>query len=170
MNLTSAYSRVAFGSGGIPSWGNWLNNWTVSLGASFPIFAGGRIRGEQLVAQATVDEARARLDQTRELAALDARQSVAQLQQAEAALGASLGTAEQAARAYSIAEVRFKEGISTQLELSESRLLLQQSRANRAQSARNVQVARMRLALLRDLPLGTGIKIHLPAYSCLYFI
>jgi hypothetical protein len=125
-------------------------------GASFPLFTGGRIRGEQLVAQASVDEARARLDQTRELAALDARQSVAQLQQAEAAFAASSGTSEQASRAYAIAEVRFREGISTQLELSESRLLLEQARANRVLAARNLQVARMRLALLKDLPLGSG--------------
>ena len=57
---------------------------------------------------------------------------------------------------YTIAEVRYREGISTQLELSESRLLLEQSRANRAMAARNLQVARMRLALLKDLPLGSG--------------
>ncbi|MBL8982815.1 MAG: TolC family protein [Gemmatimonadetes bacterium] len=153
--LSSAYSRVGFGTG-IPSWGSFLNNWTVTLGASFPLFVGGRIRGEQMIAQAGVDEARARLEQTRELAALDARQSVFQLQQAEAAFGASQGTSEQAARAYSIAEVRFREGISTQLELSESRLLLEQAAVNRAQAARNLQVARMRLALLRDLPLGSS--------------
>ncbi|MGQ0649117.1 MAG: TolC family protein, partial [Gemmatimonadaceae bacterium] len=155
VSVSSDYTRVGFGTG-VPAWGNWLNNWTVSLGASFPLFTGGRLRGERLIAEASVDDARARLDQTRELAALDARQSVAQLQQAEAALAASLGTADQAVRAYTIAEVRFLEGISTQLELSESRLLLEQARANRALAARNVQVARMRLALLKDLPLGTG--------------
>ncbi len=155
VSVSSAYSRVGFGTG-LPSWGSFLNNWTVSVGASFPIFVGGRIKGGQLVAQADVDEARARLEQTRELATLDARQSVFQLQQAEAALAASQGTSEQALRAYSIAEVRYREGISTQLELSESRLLLEQAAVNRAQAARNVQVARMRLALLRDLPLGTG--------------
>ena len=155
VSLSSAYSRVGFGTG-IPSWGSFLNNWTVALGASFPLFVGGRIKGEQLIAQAGVDEARARLDQTREFAALDARQSVFQLQQAEAAFNASQGTSEQAARAYSIAEVRFREGISTQLELSESRLLLEQAAVNRAQAARNLQVARMRLALLRDLPLGSS--------------
>lgn len=155
VSLSSAYSRVGFGSG-VPNWGSFLNNWTVSVGASFPLFSGGRLKGQQLVAQATVDEARARLEQTRELAALDARQSMFQLQQAEAALAASQGTAEQAARAYSIAEVRFREGISTQLELSESRLLLEQAAVNRALASRNVQVARMRLALLRDLPLGSG--------------
>lgn len=159
ISLSSAYSRVAFGAGGIPSWGNWLNNWTVSLGASFPIFNGGRIRGEQLVARAGAAESRARLDQTRELAALDARQTMAQLQQAEAALRASSGTTQQAARAYTIADVRYREGISTQLELSESRLLLEQARANRAVAARNLQVARMRLALLKDLPLGSGAAL-----------
>ena len=156
VSVTTAYSRVAFGAGGVPGWGNWLNNWTVALGASFPLFTGGRIKGEQLVARAGVEESRARLDQTRELAALDAQQSIAQLQQAEAALAASAGTSGQAARAYTIAEVRFREGISTSLELSESRLLLEQARANRAMAARNVQVARMRLALLKDLPLGAG--------------
>jgi outer membrane protein len=156
ISLSSQYGRVAFGSGGVPAWNNFLNNWTVALGASFPLFTGGRIRGGEMMARAAVDETRAQLDQTRELAALDARQSLAQLQQAEAALAASAGTTEQAARAYAIADVRFREGISTQLELSESRLLLEQSRANRAQAARNLQVARMRLALLKDLPLGSG--------------
>jgi outer membrane protein len=156
ISVTSAYSRVAFGAGGVPAWGNWLNNWTVSVGASFPLFTGGRIRGTQLIAKADVEESRAQLDQTRELAALDAQQSIAQLQQSEAALAASAGTSEQAARAYTIAEVRYREGISTSLELAESRLLLEQARANRALAARNVQVARMRLALLKDLPLGAG--------------
>ena len=99
---------------------------------------------------------RARLDQTRELAALDAAQTIAQLQQAEAALAASVGTTEQATRAFAIANVRYREGLSTQIELSESRLNLDQARINRAQAARNLQVARMRLALLRDLPLGTA--------------
>ncbi|MFP5354511.1 MAG: TolC family protein [Gemmatimonadota bacterium] len=141
ISVSSAYSRVAFGRGGPPTWGNWLNNWTVALGANFPIFTGGRIRGEELVARAGVEESRARLDQTRELAALDAQQTIAQLQQAEAALAASVGTAEQASRAYTIADVRYREGISTQIELTESRLNLEQARINRAQAARNLQVA-----------------------------
>jgi outer membrane protein TolC len=81
---------------------------------------------------------------------------MATLAEAEAAWEASAGTAEQAQRAYGIAEVRYREGISAQVELSESRLLLQQAQANRAQSARDLQVARIRLALLRDLPLGSG--------------
>jgi hypothetical protein len=45
--------------------------------------------------------------------------------------------------------------VSTQLELSDSRLLLQQAQANRAQAARDVQTARARVALIADLPLGS---------------
>jgi outer membrane protein TolC len=156
LTLSTSYGRVAFPNAGVPNWNQFVNNWTVTVGASMPLFTGGRIRGENTVAQANVAEAKARLQQTREFASLDARQAVAQLQQAVATLAASGGTAEQATRAYSIAEVRFREGLSTQLELTESRLLLQQARANRAQAARDFQVARLRLTLLKDLPLGSG--------------
>jgi len=156
ITLSTSYGRVAFPTGGLPDWNQFVNNWTVTLGASMPLFTGGRIRGENVVAQANVAEAKARLQQTRELASLDARQAIAELQQAVATLAASGGTANQATRAYNIAEVRFREGLSTQLELTESRLLLQQARANRAQAARDFQVARLRLTLLKDLPLGAG--------------
>jgi len=57
-------------------------------------------------------------------------------------------------RAYAIAEVRFREGLATQIELSDARLLLQQAEANTATAARDREVARLRLALLRDLPLS----------------
>jgi hypothetical protein len=53
--------------------------------------------------------------------------------------------------------VRYKEGISTQIELNDARILLEQAVANRALAARNLQVARVKLALLPDLPLqATG--------------
>jgi outer membrane protein TolC len=156
ISLSSQYAKLNFPSDPAPGLKNWLTNWSVAVGASFPIFTGGANQGGTMIAQATVDDSRARLQQTRELAALEARQVLAQLEQAEAQLAASAGTSEQAARAYSIADVRYREGISTQLELSESRLLLEQARANRALAARNVNVARMRLALLKDLPLGAG--------------
>jgi outer membrane protein TolC len=119
-----------------------------------PIFTGGRISGQIKAAEAGLIEARERLQQSEDGAALEARLAIAELEQAEAAWAASVGTAGEATRGYEIAEVRFKEGISTPLELADSRVQLQQARANRATSARNVAVARMKLALLRDLPLG----------------
>ncbi len=151
--LTSQYGRTAYPSSGFPNWRDFRQDWTVGVEMRVPLFAGGRIRGDEMVAQANVTEARARVDQARELAALDAQLALATLRQAEASWAASSGTSGQAGRAYSIAQIRYREGISTQLELTESRILLQQALANRAMAARNLQVARIRLALLRDLPL-----------------
>lgn len=157
VSLTSAYSRVAYPGSGLPSWSQFLTNWSVALGLAVPIFTGGRIKGDKLIASANLDEARLRLRQTAEFAELDARSSTRQLQTALEALHASEGTVEQAERAYRIAEVRFSEGISTQTELLEARLALAVARGNRAQASRDAQIARVRMALLPHLPLtGTG--------------
>ncbi len=157
LSLTSQYGKVAFPLTGLPQSGSFRTNWTIGVASQVPLFTGGRIKGDQLVAEANVREAQARYDQLREFAALDSRVTINNLLQARAAWQASLGTAEQAARAYSIAEVRYKEGISTQIELNDSRILLEQAVTNRALAARNLQVARVKLALLADLPLqSTG--------------
>jgi outer membrane protein len=162
LRLTSAFARIAYPSSGFPGWNDFLSDWTVSLAMQVPIFTGGRLRGDRIVAHADLDEARLRLQQTREQAALDARTSIASLDAAEAAWAASAGTVEQARRAYSIAEIRFREGISTQTELGDSRLLLQQAEANRAQAARDLRVARVRLQLLPNLPLGGAVVSTAP--------
>ena len=153
LSLVSNYQRLYFPIGNIPQLNQGVNNWTVGFQTSFPILDGGRIKGDQTIAQAGVAQAKAQRDQTKEFAALDTRVALTALREAEAAWEASRGTADQAQRAYAIDEVRYREGISTQTDLSASRLLLEQARANRAQAARNLAVARVRLVLIRDLPI-----------------
>lgn len=155
--LSSRYAPVAFPAGSdIPEPGDFRNDWTVSLNLSVPILTWGRLRGTEMVAEGNLSEAQARLQQTREAADLEARLARNELLNAQATLQSNTSTAQEAARAYEIAQIRFREGISTQLELSDARLLLEQAEVNRAQGLRDVQVARARLALLADLPLGTG--------------
>jgi outer membrane protein TolC len=156
LQLSTAYSRLAYPSSGLPSLADFSPNWTVTLATSIPIFQGGRIHGDRMVAESNLRDAQARLEQAREGAALDSRVALNTLRQAEATLAASAGTAAQAERAYQIAEVRFREGISTQLELNDTRNQLAQALVNRAQASRDVQVARVRLALLPDLPVQTA--------------
>jgi len=153
LSLTSAFGRVAYPSGIFPSWSDFRSNWTVGGSLTLPIFTGGNIHGDEQIATAGLQQARAQLQQTRELAELDALNALNRLEAAQAQMNASRGTAEQAARAYQIATVRYKEGISTQTELNDAQIQLQQAQANRATAARDLQVARIRLALLRDLPL-----------------
>jgi outer membrane protein TolC len=154
--VVSSYQRLYFPTGAITAFGVPRENMTVGLSTNFPIFTGGRIKGNEMVAQASLDETRAQLRRTREFAALDTRVALNDLAQAEAQFSASAGTAEQAQRAYDIDQVRYREGISTQTDLTQSRLLVEQAAANRALAARNLAVARVRLALLRDLPLQAG--------------
>lgn len=154
--ITSGYQRLFFPAGVAPEFNDYRENWTIGVSASVSLLSGGRTRGSVLMADANLREARARLKQTREFAALDSRITLSQLAQAEAAWRASQGTAEQARRAYTIDEIRYKEGISTQTELTQSRLLAEQAMMNRAVAARDLAVARMRLALLKDLPLSAG--------------
>ena len=154
--ITSAYQRLYFPSNPfLSNISSGVNNWTVGISTNFPVLDGGRIKGDRLVAESGLQQARAQREQTRQFAALDARVALTALEEAQATWSSSQGTADQAQKAYAIDQVRYREGISTQTDLSQSRLLLEQAKANRAQAARNLAVARVKLALLRDLPIGT---------------
>lgn len=153
ISLTSDYAAFGYPDDVSPVSSDYLSDWVVVLGFQVPFFTGGRVTGDVAVALAGLEQARLRLRQTRELAQLDARNTQLQLAAAAAAWDASAGTEEQADRAYQIAEIRYREGISTQTELNDLRIQLAQAQANRAQAARDLQVARMRLALLPSLPL-----------------
>lgn len=139
----------------VPNFDDWRTNWTVGAAVSLPILTGGRIKAEEVAARADIDESKARLQLVKELADLDGESARAELRAARSEWEASAGTTQQAQRAYEIAELRYREGLSTQLELADSRLLLAQAQFNRARAARDLQLTRVRFALLPELPLAT---------------
>ncbi len=157
VQLTSAYQRYGYPADGAlvqNLFGAYYPNWTVSLGVSVPLFLGGKLTGDRMVAEANLAEAQQSLQQVRELAELDAHTAMSQLSMAAASYDASVGTDSQAARAYAIAEVRFQEGISTQVELQQSRTQYEQARLNRVLAARDLEVARLRVVFIKDLPVA----------------
>ncbi|HET8625421.1 MAG TPA: TolC family protein [Gemmatimonadales bacterium] len=154
VTVSSNFAQIAYPSDAFPGSDDFLTDWTIGVGVSVPLFTGGRISGSVGAARANLRDAELRLQQTREAAQVDARNTVLALEATAAAVEASQGTVEQASRAYSIAELRYREGLSTQTELLESRLQLVQAQANRARDARDYEVVRIRLALLPALPLG----------------
>jgi outer membrane protein TolC len=160
ISLNSTYSRIAYPSNFLPTFDR--SNWSVGATLNLPVLTGGRQRGDEQVARAELEQSRLQLRQTQELAALDSRSAWAELLAARATWEASAGTVQQATRAHEIADVRYRAGVSTQLELSDARLLQQQAEANRAQAARDLQVARARIALLPDLPIGTSATPRQP--------
>ncbi|MEO7273873.1 MAG: TolC family protein [Vicinamibacterales bacterium] len=154
VSLTSSYGEVAYPSGALPAAGDFRRNWTVGALMQLPLLTGGRQRADEVIARADIHEAQARLQQSREQAVVDTRTAYEELKAAQASWQASAGTVQQAERAYQIAELRYREGVSTQLELSDAQILLVQAQATRAQAARDLQVARARVALLPNLPLS----------------
>ncbi len=152
--LVSNLGRNAYPEEAFPAWDDFRTNWTVGLALQVPIFTGWRTSSEVRAAEADLVESKARLKQAEELAWLDTQNARAQLEAARAAWAATEGAIEQAQRAYELAELRYGQGVSTQLEVSDVRLALEQSRANRARAARDLQVARVRVALLPHLGLN----------------
>jgi outer membrane protein len=159
--LTSDYGRVAYPASGLPSWGDTRDNWTVGIGVRVPIFRGGALQADVLAAEARLEDARAARDAAAKLATLEARDVIERLSTAREVWRVSSGVVEQARRAYDIADVRYREGISTQLELDNARLLLRQAEGNRALAARDLEIAQARVALLAELPLGASAQLTL---------
>ena len=152
VNLGSSFTAYAYDP--LPAFNR--RDWSVGATVSLPILDGGRRKANRAIAQASLDESREQLQEVRELAEFDQRSAHATWQAARAAWEATSGTVEEAQRAYQIADVRYREGLSTQLELNDARLALERAEATRAQAARDLQVTRSRLALLPDLPVGAG--------------
>jgi outer membrane protein len=150
------YSKKGYATGFWPPSGNWFDDFNLGFGLTWPIFTGGRILGQRRGAKADLEIAQQSLKLTREQAALDNVSVTSRLKEAEDNAEATQSVVEQAERAYQIAELRFKEGLSTQTELQDVRLQLEAARANRASAFRDLQVARLRLALLPYLPIGTA--------------
>jgi outer membrane protein TolC len=154
ITLKSTFARIGYPANGLPWNADFVSDWTVGVNVSVPLWTSGRLTGNAWVAEASLEQARARASQARDGAALDARRAMEQLQTSVATWVATQGTVEQAERAYEIATIRYQEGISTQTELSDARLLLEQAQGTRATAARDARVASARLRLLRDLPLA----------------
>lgn len=153
LSLNSTFGGVNYPDALLPGFSEWRPNWTVGLGLQVPLFTGFRITADVRTAEADLMEARAQHDQVVELVRLDTLDAAKALEASELVWEATATSIEQAERAYGIAELRYREGISTQLELADARLLLEQARATRASAARELQVARIRVALLPRLPL-----------------
>jgi outer membrane protein len=156
----SQYGVVGYSDSLLPSLGAFRDNWTVGATLQIPIYTGGRIAAEVDSARADLAEAEAQLGQTVEAAQLDTESALAELRAAREIWEATASTVQQAERGYEIATLRYKEGVSIQLEIENARLQLAQARVNRAQAARDLWVAQTRVDLLPFLPLGGAIPVQ----------
>ena len=121
----------------LPSAGNFRRDWNASLSLSWALFEGLRTRGQVAQAREMLTQAQLQLAQTREQVALEVAQARAELERSRALLVARRQTVSQAQRAQHLASVRYANGITTPLEVSDARLALQQAQVNEAQALRD---------------------------------
>jgi outer membrane protein TolC len=121
---------------------------------SLSLFDGLRTRWESDEARHSVTIARERLAQVEEMIALTVEQAYRNVERARAQIDARQQTINQAERALRLAELRYDQGISTQLEVADSRLQLHRARINHAQALYDYSVA------LAELERATGVKIQ----------
>lgn len=139
VNLQANLSRQAFPSGFVPE--DWQDDWTVGFVVQWPLFQGMRRGAEVDAARAQVRQAELQADQLREGVRLEYEQAHGELEQARAQITAASRNVTQATRVYELTELRYTEGLATQLDVSDARLALQQARMNEANAYHDFYLA-----------------------------
>ncbi len=136
---------------------DWRRDWMVSFQMSVPVFTGFRTHGQVQQTQGELDQARLQRDQVREGMALELEAALGEFESARAQIQARRATVDEARRTLELAELRFRSGLATQLDVSGARLLLEQARVNEAQSLFNYMHALARLERVSggEIPLVT---------------
>lgn len=154
LSVGTTLSNQAFPQEVSPFDARFRRNWNAEVRLSVPLFLGMRTVGSVRRAEAVLEQARAERDQVVEQVGLDVAQARAELDRAQALVGARRATVRQAQRAQHLASVRYANGMSTQLEVTDARLLAQQAETNEVQAARDYlfALAQLERALGRPVP------------------
>ncbi len=139
LSVATTYTQQSFPSGVFPS--TFRNGWNGEVKLSFPIFLGFKTGGTVERARAGLLRAQAQRDQAREQVALEVAQAKAEVERAWSLLAARRETVRQAKRAQHLAGVRYTNGMATQLEVSDARVLAQQAAVNQVQATRDYLLA-----------------------------
>lgn len=125
-----------------------------SVKLEWPLFQGFRTFGGVQRATAELRRAEAQREQAREAVALQVAQARQEVLHTQATLAARRGTAALARRAHHLASVRWQNGLSTQLEVSDARLQQQTAEVNEAAAFKDYRLALLRLERVTGHPLA----------------
>ncbi|NMC44487.1 MAG: TolC family protein [candidate division Zixibacteria bacterium] len=119
----------------------WNRSWVVGLSLSWPIFSGFETVGK--IRQAKVDYSQSQLsrNQLSRQVRLEVQDAVGKLKEAGQRVDALGQTVTQAERGVEIAQVRYRNGVGTQLELLDAQVALTASRVNRISARHDLVVA-----------------------------
>ncbi|MFN2432080.1 MAG: TolC family protein [Gemmatimonadota bacterium] len=129
----------------VPATSDFSQSASAGVELSFPVFDGRATEGRMRQARAVLAQEELRQSALEEDVALEVQQALQNVRAASEATEAARATVSRAARALEIAQTRFRNGLSTQLELNDSELALTQARSTLARTLYQHNVARAEL-------------------------
>ncbi len=141
-----------------PGFSDWRKDWSLALAVSWPLFDGFARNGRVSEASAALSEARSQEAMLEEGLRVELSQAMGDYRTAVAQLKARQETSRLAQEAHDLADLRYRNGLATQLEVSDAALVLDQARVNEVQGladyvkalARLERLSGGRLTLLRE--------------------
>lgn len=155
LSASAAVSHQAFPADGTPTREQFHRSIDATLRLEWPLFQGFRTFGSVQRARNELDQARALRDERRQIAEVELAQARLGVDEALATLVARRGTARLAARAYQLAEVRWRNGLSTQLEVSDARLQMQNAQVAEVLAVKDYRLSLARLERAAGRPVTT---------------
>jgi len=134
----------------------WFADRSFGFQVSWPIFDGLRTKANIENARAQVDQSEIQLALVREQVAVEAAAARAEFGRARTLFDARRQTANEAAEAFDLAELRNTRGVGTTLDVSDAQLNLVRAQVNAARAVYDVFLA------AADLARATGRPIPLP--------
>ena len=145
LELVAGLTRRASSDELFPPEQDFVQTATAGLAFSLPLFDGRRRAGQVQQAEAELNREQFRLRQLRENIRLEVQQAYQEMTAARERIEALGSTVQRAERALEIAQTRFQNGLSTQVELNDAELAVTQARTNLARALHDYAVARARL-------------------------
>jgi len=154
LSVSTIYNEQGFPTQALPWTADYLRGWNAEVKLSIPIFQGFRTNGTIQQAKANLLRAQAQRDQVRKQVDIEVAQGRAEVARAQALLAARRITVRQAQRAQYLVGVRYSNGMSTQLDVSDARVAASQAEVNEVQAFRDyvVAIAQLERALGRPVP------------------
>jgi outer membrane protein TolC len=147
MNRQAYPSTIRF-----PSGNEWVDDWSVAFAVQWPLFQGLRRTADLDAAHAQLKQAEVQQEQLRDGVRIQYQQAWGDFERGKALVDAATRTAAQAQKVYDLTELRYAEGLATQLDVSSARLALQQARINEVQAYHDAYAALARAERTLGLP------------------
>jgi len=154
LSLNGTVSQQAFPRTERPELDQFHRSINANVKLEFPVFLGLRTVGAVQRASAELRQSEVQRDQLQEQVRIEAVRARQEVRRTLAEMLARRGTAKLAARAHHLAGVRYRNGLSTQLEVSNARVQEQTAEIHEVQAIKDYRLALLELerALGRKVP------------------